>query len=51
MKNPGISLGNGYRLTSSGKLERVKGYKLNKSAQIAQAKSKRVKPVRRLTHV
>jgi hypothetical protein len=47
MIRTGIALGNGYRLTSKGKLERIKGYGLNKSAQIAQAKSKKARPVRR----
>jgi hypothetical protein len=47
MKHTGIQLQPGYRLTSKGKLERIKGFGLNKSAQIAQAKSKKTRPVRR----
>jgi hypothetical protein len=50
MKLKGIQLQPGYRLTSKGKLERIKGYGLNKSAQIAQAKSKKTRPVRRAAH-
>jgi DNA polymerase/3'-5' exonuclease PolX len=47
MRNAGIALGNGWRQNSKGKLERIKGFGLNKSAQIAQAKSKKVKVTRR----
>jgi hypothetical protein len=50
MKHTGIQLQPGYRLTSKGKLERIKGYGMNKSAQIAQAKSKKTRPVRRAAH-
>ena len=48
MIRTGINLGNGYRLTSSGKLERVKGYGAKSvSAKIAQRKSKKQRVVRR----
>lgn len=48
MKRQGIALGNGFRLTSKGKLERIPGYGLDVSKRIAQRKSKKVKPVRRV---
>ncbi len=39
----------GYRITKSGKVEKISGYGLNVSAVIRQRKSKKVKPVKRNT--
>jgi hypothetical protein len=51
MIRTGIALGNGYRLTSKGKLERIKGFGLTAVQKAAQRSSKKQKPVRRVTHV
>lgn len=37
----------GYRITKSGKVEKISGYRLDVSAVIRQRKSKKVKPVKR----
>ncbi|ADJ21966.1 hypothetical protein Hden_1559 [Hyphomicrobium denitrificans ATCC 51888] len=38
----------GYRITKSGKVEKISGYGLNTSAKIKQKKSKKTKPIRRV---
>jgi hypothetical protein len=47
MKLKGIQLEPGVRLTSKGKLERIKGYGMNASQKAAQRSSKKVKATRR----
>jgi len=38
----------GYRITKSGKVEKIAGYRLNTSAKIKQKKSKKAKPIKRV---
>lgn len=38
----------GYRISKSGKIEKIPGYGLDSSAKIRQKKSKKVKPVKRV---
>jgi hypothetical protein len=49
VKHKGIKIENGFVVNGDGKkvVERIKGFGLNKSAQIAQRKSKKQRVVRR----
>ena len=38
----------GYRITKSGKVEKIKGYGLDAAARIRQKKSKKAKPIKRV---
>jgi len=38
----------GYRITKSGKVEKIKGYGLDAAARIRQKKSKKTKPIKRV---
>ena len=38
----------GYRITKSGKVEKISGYGLKTSAKIKQKKSKKAKPIKRV---
>jgi len=38
----------GYRITKSGKVEKIKGYGLDAAARTRQKKSKKTKPIKRV---